>query len=155
MPDFEATARLLDDRRLGRQRVEAYQILRVLAGMTRGWVHHPAVLMWRGYEMALSAYMNAMIEEWERRGFENRMLRVAVRPPFEKPWWLGDTKFHDSHRSNLIRKEPGHYRPFWPHVPDDLPYVWPVGTGNGETETGGNGETVQELPRRFHPQQQS
>lgn len=41
-------------------------------------------------------------------------------PPF-----LGDEAFHLSHRSNLIRKAPEHYRPFWPDVPDNLPYVWP------------------------------
>jgi hypothetical protein len=32
---------------------------------------------------------------------------------------------HDSHRSALVRKDPGHYRPLFPDVPDDLPYVWP------------------------------
>ena len=25
-----------------------------------------------------------------------------------------------------MRKEPDHYRPLLPDVPDDLPYVWPV-----------------------------
>jgi hypothetical protein len=125
-PDFNATARVLDDRRLGRQRVEAYQILRVLAGMTRGWVNHPAVRMWRGYDLALSAYMNAMIVEWGRRGFQNTMLQIALAGEFPLPGWMGDPSFHAAHRSNLLRKEPGHYRKFWPDDPDDLPYVWPV-----------------------------
>jgi len=124
-PDFRKTARVLDNRRLGRQRVEAYQILRVLSGLTRGWINHPAVLMWRGYETALSAYMNAMIEEWVKRGYRNQMLRVALEGDYEKPPWLGDPAFHAAHRSNLLRKEPDHYRRFWPHEPDDLPYVWP------------------------------
>jgi len=125
-PDFVKTARVLDDRRLGRQRVEAYQILRVLAGLTRGWVNHPAVRMWSGYELALSAYMNAMINEWEDRGFNNSMLYVAMPGQFELPVWLGDPAFHASHRSNLLRKEPGYYRACWPRDPDDLPYLWPV-----------------------------
>jgi hypothetical protein len=125
-PDFEKSARVLDDRRLGRQRVEAYQILRVLAGMTKGWVNHPAVKMWRGHETALSAYMNAMIDEWEGRGFKNRMFRVSVPGCPDLPRWFGDTDFHAAHRSNLLRKNPGYYRQFWPEERDDLPYVWPT-----------------------------
>ena len=42
------------------------------------------------------------------------------------PPWLGDEDIHLSHRSALVRKDPDHYRPFFPDVPDDLPYVWPV-----------------------------
>ncbi len=41
------------------------------------------------------------------------------------PEWLGNTDFHQSHRSNLIRKRPDYYRAIWPDVPDNLPYVWP------------------------------
>src|SRR3712207_7307101 len=33
---------------------------------------------------------------------------------------------HLSHRSALVRKDPARYRPLFPEVPDDLPYVWPV-----------------------------
>jgi hypothetical protein len=33
---------------------------------------------------------------------------------------------HDSHRSNLLRKDPQWYGQFGWTVPDDLPYVWPV-----------------------------
>jgi hypothetical protein len=42
------------------------------------------------------------------------------------PPWLGDEDLHLSHRSALVRKDPEHYRPHFPDVPDDLPYVWPV-----------------------------
>ena len=125
-PDFAKSARVLDPRRLGRQRVEAYQILRVLAGLTRGWNNHPAVLMWKGFEPALSAYMNTMIDEWEARGYKNTMYRVSVPDRYEKPAWLGDDAFHAAHRSNLLRKAPDYYRTFWPEEPDDLDYVWPV-----------------------------
>jgi hypothetical protein len=125
-PDFAKSAQVLDTRRLGRQRVEAYQILRVLAGLTRGWFNHPAVRMWRGYELALSAYMNTMIEEWEGRGYRNRMVRVALPEIFSLPHWLGAPAFHASHRSNLLRKDPFHYRVYWPEERDDLGYVWPV-----------------------------
>ena len=82
--------------------------------------------MWRGYEMALSVYMNVMIGEWERRGFRNAMYCVAAPPHTEMPPWFGDPAFHISHRSNLLRKDPAHYRKFWPRERDDLPYVWPT-----------------------------
>lgn len=42
------------------------------------------------------------------------------------PPWLGDEPFHRSHRSSLLRKDPAHYGPLFPGVPDDLEYVWPV-----------------------------
>jgi hypothetical protein len=41
------------------------------------------------------------------------------------PEWLGDEALHRSHRSALLRKDPGWYGRFFPDVADDLPYVWP------------------------------
>lgn len=124
-PDFKKTARVLDSRRLGKQRAEALTIIRCLATPNR-WVHHPAVKMWRGYEDALKAYLNACIDEWVRRGFVNRMDKMPHAPHPDMPPWLGDPDFHRSHQSNLVRKDPAYYRRFFPDVPDDLPYVWPV-----------------------------
>src|SRR3954467_10297198 len=46
--DFADSARLLDSPRLGKQRVEALQILRAIELPDYGWVNHPAVLMWGG-----------------------------------------------------------------------------------------------------------
>jgi hypothetical protein len=48
---FEESAKCLDYRRLGKQRVEVYQIINILEGKnkTNGWVNHPAVKMWIGY----------------------------------------------------------------------------------------------------------
>ena len=125
-PDFKKSASVLDDKRLGRQRVESYQILRVLSGLTKGWINHPAVRMWKGFDMALSAYMNAMIDEWENRGFRNSMYRVAVPGRYDKPGWLGREEIHKAYRSNLLRKDPDHYRKFWPEESDELPYIWPA-----------------------------
>jgi hypothetical protein len=88
---------------------------------------HPAVKMWRGYDMALKLYTNTMIEEWIRRGFKNTLLYYDIRADeLMYPWWFGDRRFHDSHKSNLLRKYPEYYCQFGWDVPDDLPYVWPV-----------------------------
>ena len=32
---------------------------------------------------------------------------------------------HVSHQSALVTKDPDHYRPVFPYVPEGLPYVWP------------------------------
>ena len=74
--DFKKTAACLDNRRLGKQRVEAYQILRIISGKrtSGGWLRHPAVLMWKGFSDALAAYQNSMITEWIDRGFNNLSL---------------------------------------------------------------------------------
>jgi hypothetical protein len=125
-PDFAASARALDDRRLGKQRSEALTILRVLAGKVKGWRHHPAVLMWKGFERPLKLYMNAVINEWERRGFQNGMPLASVKGRVKYPPWLGDERFHACHRSNLLRKDPAFYGRYGWKEPADLPYQWPV-----------------------------
>lgn len=143
-PDFEASAAALDDRRLGKQRVEALQILRALTRAEYGWKRHPAVLMWAGYEEALAAYGVAVCREWCRRGkadtCEAKIIEDAAlgRGPRTQrqlararrlPPWLGDPEFHRSHQSSLVRKDPAHYRPQFPDVPEDLPYLWPKMSG--------------------------
>lgn len=125
IPSLTGSASILDNKRLGKQRVEAKQILNALRGLTKGWVNHPATRMWRGYEPALCAYMDACIDEWVRRGYNNTM-RVVRPTNIVLPPWFGDPAFHASHRSNLLRKAPQHYSQYgWTEGPD-LPYVWPV-----------------------------
>ena len=136
---FTRTARVLDDRRLGKQRVETLQILRALTWETYGWKHHPAVRMWRGHLEGLVCYGVAVTAEWLRRGRADTVMEqlvqfvdAPVRPQGELtaagalPPWLGNRRFHRAHQSALVRKDPDHYRPYFPTVPDDLPYVWPV-----------------------------
>lgn len=123
--DFERTAKVLDYRRLGKQRVECQQLLKALAGETKGWVNHPATKMWRGYESALKAYKDACIKEWISRGFKNTMLLSNVEE-YNLPPWFGNSAFHLSHQSNLLRKDAVYYGPHFPGVPNDLPYIWPL-----------------------------
>jgi hypothetical protein len=134
---------VLDQHRLGKQRVEALQVLRGLTTQDYGWRHHPAVLMWRGYEEALGSYGVTVCRAWFVRGFADtcelklreELDRIGVAAPRPQPElaaagalppWLGDPALHRSHQSSLLRKDPAHYRPLFPGVPDDLPYVWPV-----------------------------
>jgi hypothetical protein len=122
-PSFVASAKSLDYRRLGKQRVEARQILKALRS-GGGWQHHPAVRMWGGFEGALVLYGNLIIEEWMNRGYRNTM-EICETGVVRMPPWLGDDVFHASHRSNLLRKDPNWYGQFGWTDRDDLPYVWP------------------------------
>ena len=123
--DFEKSAKALDYRRLGKQRIEAYQIWKVLTGQTTAWKNHPAVKMWQGYEQALLVYQDIMIKEWINRGYKNTM-KLRSNGDFKSPPWLGDELFHLSHQSNLIRKNPEYYKKIFGDVPNDMKYVWPV-----------------------------
>lgn len=125
LPDFAQSAAVLDYRRLGKQRVEAQQILNSLL-RGGGWQQHPAVRMWRGYEYSLVVYRNTMINEWVSRGFRNAMDTADPEGVIVHPPWLHTPAFHASHRSNLLRKDPDHYGQFGWVEPANLDYVWPV-----------------------------
>jgi hypothetical protein len=127
-PSFVLSAEVLDDRRLGKQRVEAMQILNALKRESGGWVNHPAVKMWRGHEEALQMYHDTMITVWIQRGFRNTMKTFKDRWTSlpKMPPWLGNEAFHRSHRSNLLRKDLVFYGSRFTDVGPDLPYVWPV-----------------------------
>ena len=125
--NFQKSVECLDYKRLGKQRVEAMQILNILLSnkKTGGWVNHPAVKMWRGYENALALYMNTCIIEWIKRGYNNTMkIFVVFEGEVKYPGWFGDLNFHASHRSNLLRKDHKYYSKFGWVEPTDLPYVW-------------------------------
>lgn len=129
---FQASAEVLDSPRLGKQRVETLQILRALVVPDYGWQSHPVTRMWMGYVPALTAYGLAMTDTWVQRGFADtvRAQLVEFAPDAERdavpmPPWLGNPGLHESHRSNLLAKNPGFYSELFPDTPPGLPYVWP------------------------------
>lgn len=164
LPSISGSLRCLDDKRLGKQRVEAYQILRILNGMSPkrgnkiGYGNHPAVKMWEGNEQALVYYGVWACEIWKSRGFEDNtqvkilemypklhylsdlnnvsirahvdMHRIDVKSgaslyPVKLPWFIGFDKFHESHRSHLLTKDPIFYGQYEWTEEQGLPLVWP------------------------------
>jgi hypothetical protein len=137
--DFTESARLLDNPRLGKQRVECLQVLRALELPDYGWANHPVVTMWRGHTAGLVVYSLAMVRVWRERGFADTtetliaefapdaaaMTQDEAAAAGLLPSWVGDEELHLSHRSNLLAKDPGFYRSRFPDDPDDLPYRWP------------------------------
>lgn len=99
--DYEKVAKCLDNKRLGKQRVETWQIYNALQKIKRredlkfriedkeymnqteldeydslqriGWENHPIVKMWKNYESSLLKYGLVMCQEWIRRGFKDTM----------------------------------------------------------------------------------
>ena len=130
--DMTKSLQTLDNKRLGKQRVETYQIISAITRRPKldgtpykGWLNHPCTVMWKDYVPALQNYLNLSITEWINRGFKNTMkieqidYDKIVLPPF-----IGNERFHSSHRANLLKKEPEFYSRYnWTENPED-PYVW-------------------------------
>lgn len=143
-PHCRGSVQCLDDKRLGKQRVEAKQILIALGcdvgehkgNMASRWRNHPAVAMWRGHERFLSMYAMTACIEWRERGFRDSLLlqfgvlfrsfAASCGSAVTAPEWWGHPDLHASHRSNLLRKDARHYGQFGWAEPDDLPYLWPT-----------------------------
>lgn len=95
--DYKKSAASLDRMRLGKQRVETFQVLQRLLGVrlvskdangepipeedwsvtpitSTGWINHPAVKAWRGHELELLEYQRAFCNEWTSRGYKDTCL---------------------------------------------------------------------------------
>jgi len=129
--DFKKSLRTLDNKRLGKQRVETYQIISAISRRPKldgtpykGWLNHPCTVMWKNHLPALKQYFNYSIMEWIERGFKNTMNFEIVNEEIVIPSFVGNERFHSSHRANLLKKEPDFYNQYgWIENPQD-PYVW-------------------------------
>lgn len=130
--NFRKSARHLDRARLGKQRVECYQILNTIYRNNGPWVNHPAVLMWKDYEYYLQQYYNAVVMEWISRGYKHHMalpyhLKEIIFDRTSQPWWINEPALYESHRANLIKKNPEYYGKLQCRYGDQcMPYYWPV-----------------------------
>ena len=132
---FRDSAQVLDMRRLGKQRVETLQIIQSLIPVEgrkhHGWRNHPATKMWQENIAGLAAYGVAICDEWISRGYKDtcrEKIMSCVQPePEDLPIWWGDMRVHDSHKSNLLRKNFEFYSQYGWSTPDNIPYYWPIG----------------------------
>ena len=133
--NLRKSVQCLDYRRLGKQRVEAFQMLNCITGksQSRAWQNHPCTRMWRKYPECLAYYKDLCINEWDWRGYNNSMpftdetwLSDSFRFPQSKmPAWLGDKRLHSSHRASLLHKDIEFYGQYnWREKPL-LKYWWP------------------------------
>jgi hypothetical protein len=147
-PSFKESLKVLDNKRLGKQLVETYQIISAITRRPKldgtpykGWLNHPCTIMWKNNVTALKLYLNYSIEEWVVRGFKNTMNYEIFDEDPVVPSWFGNEKFHSSHRANLLKKEPNFYAKYnWTEDPSN-PYVWIDKDGRWyEQHSGKNGK---------------
>jgi hypothetical protein len=124
--DFVLNAKLLDDQRLAKQRVEARQILDAIMKGT-GWKNHPITHAWRNYVDALKYYTNCIILEFIRRGGNNTLPLFEIPKIIMIPWWVNWDRLHQSHRAMLMRKNPFYYRSKFSVEAEyfNYGYIWP------------------------------
>lgn len=121
--DFRKSAEALDNKRLGKQRVEVLQIARCIAYESSGWTNHPATKMWRPYLNCLIHYGLVCCDVWQMKGFKDTVgfqLTLMQEGEIVNPPWLGSHRLHSSHRGMLANKDPAFYR--WEKEYD---YFWP------------------------------
>lgn len=120
--NFTHAAQALDNKRLNKQILEAYQILNTLSGQSVGWRNHPAVKMWEDHEHMLYLYAQAMVEEAKLRGIKTENNESNLNKLLSKfgniwgksiPSWFNDDKkmmrVVTTHRANLFIKDPIYY----------------------------------------------
>jgi hypothetical protein len=126
--DFTKTAKALDSKRLNKQILECYQILKVLSNPDprAGWRNHPAVKMWRGFEHLLLDYTMTMVKEADKRGIktdknvsniESLVSSEGMYWGIDVPAWYEDDivmkRLTTTHKANLYKKDPVYYFDFF------------------------------------------
>lgn len=146
-------AEILDSKRLNKQILEAYQILKVLSGASPSgaWRNHPAALMWKNKEHALFSYANIMVTEAANRGIKidkNLSNLNQLKSQYGKQWgkglpsWTQDhntmMRITTTHQANLFKKDPLYYirfqyavdspynAPCCPERKEPCKYYWPT-----------------------------
>lgn len=142
--DYEYTAHILDSKRLNKQILEGYQILKILSGASESgaWRNHPAVLMWTNAEHELKSYIDQMVYEANFRGIKTdknvsnlKELEHMYSANWgnETPVWQKEEHVYrvtNSHKANLYRKDPFYYAEFRLNTAqpccDRCLYYWPT-----------------------------
>lgn len=145
-PDYDRSARVLDDARQPNQRREALQILFTLLRLPkldgsprRGWFNHPAVKMWRGHEYELVLYGIAMCREFRRRGGNDQCL-----PKFECFVGGDPSRMPDDLSALRIREWVEQYGTL-PETPK--PPWW----GREDVHRSHRSQLIQKLPEYYRP----
>ena len=99
--DITESLRVLDNKRLGKQRVETFQIINAITGRPKldgtpykGWLNHPCSVMWRKHVPLLKMYLNASIDEWVNRYGKDAEhiveIAFALWPEISEKEWVPD-----------------------------------------------------------------
>ena len=118
-PTFDDSVKCLDKRRLQKQNLETTQILDAILNLPtksgkerKGWLNHPALVMWKNHPGALTDYLERGIVECNSRGIKTDYVQDRLNlyrslnacQDRTLPIWWGDIKVHNSHKSRLLQK---------------------------------------------------
>lgn len=118
-PTFDDSVKCLDKRRLQKQNLETTQILDAILNLPtksgkerKGWLNHPALVMWKNHPGALTDYLERGIVECNARGIKTDYVQDRLNlyrslnacQDRTLPIWWGDIKVHNSHKSRLLQK---------------------------------------------------
>lgn len=135
--DPSQTAEVLDNKRLGKQRVEAKQIYDILTKPncpSQHWKNHPVVRGWKASGKTglwyLEWYYHAMVKEWIQRGFNNTMPTSLTNLPddyyefvnYVMPFFMqcNIEYVEQEYRKVLLSENYEHYKHFWPATAFDI-----------------------------------
>lgn len=132
--DFRISAMTLDHKRLGKQRVEALQLLQAFNDLANRWRNHPVFRMWYMNRGLLAAYGIAMCNHWTALGYsdncKNRIIEAlpcdtlrqfaityattgidSLPPEYVKPPWMGLNEYNiqSEYRAILLEKKFEYY----------------------------------------------
>ena len=139
----------LDNKRLNKQILECYQILKVLSKQSpsNAWRNHPAVLMWEGAENELWRYAMTAVKLADMRGIktENNLANLKALAKTSvlswgdnDPAWVKSPivikRVNATHQANLYRKDPIYYAHYADSVNSEYnkpccstcQYYWPT-----------------------------
>jgi len=115
--DFYQSYQSLDKTRLQKQILETTQLLDCILNLPtktgkprKGWMDHPALLMWKNNPGSLVNYLRAGIKEAQNRNIktdyaQSKLLQYETfNLDPRQPIWLGDSNIHSSHKSRLLQK---------------------------------------------------
>ena len=155
--DFKIAVKILDNRRLGKQRVEARQLIDTIDKLKSGqadkkisWSNHPITLSWINHVDSLKLYFNCVVQEWINRGFNNNYELFELSDNIIHPYWIYNKKIHYSMMSQLVQKDSEYYSPdnLRDKIPNELydyflslpseyssyGYIWPCKYTENELE---------------------
>lgn len=134
---MEKSAAILDDKRLNKQIVEAFQIVEDRLPT----LNHPAYLFWKNHKPELRMYMTFLCEEYTKRfGREHKCSSVCLSPETKDFSFIRDFDIvFLSMKVNLLRKNYDWYSKFFyvNKSVDDYPdgYYWSIPYGKSSRKS--------------------
>ena len=130
-PDFQKCAKVIDNKRLWKQILEANQLIQIIKNkkIKSYWRGKSTYRMWEDDSHALRYYRDCFVKEWLKRRLKIPPKIIIDDMCYMPDWMIKENKQIDkicsSHRAALLKKNFEHYSQFgWKEKPE-INYYWP------------------------------